>query len=89
MGGDVEQAFHLEVGEDAVHTQTAALRHAQRRLLPAVPLHIPAAGMRRDAQHQQQDRRDFHRPQKESQQPQRDVKGEPQAVHQWVFLGIG
>ena len=52
MGGHVEQAFHLEVEDVAVHTQTTALRHAQRRLLPAVPLHIPDAGMCRDDQHQ-------------------------------------
>jgi hypothetical protein len=37
MGGHVEQAFHLEVGDDVVHTQAVALRHAQRRLLPVVP----------------------------------------------------
>ena len=52
MGGHVEQAFHLEVKDVAVHTQATALRHAQRRLLPFVPLHIPATGMCRDDQQQ-------------------------------------
>ena len=52
MGGHVEQALLLEVEDAAVHTQATALRHAQRRLLPAVPLHIPDAGMCRDDQQQ-------------------------------------
>ena len=69
MGGHVEQAFHLEVGEDAVHTQTAALRHAQRRLLPAKPVYLSAARMRGNAQHQQQNRGYIYRPEKEPQQP--------------------
>ena len=69
MGGHVERAFHLEVGEDAVHPQTAALSYAQRRLLPALPVYLSAARMRGNAQHQQQNRGHIYRPEKEPQQP--------------------
>lgn len=52
MGGHAEQEPHLEVRENVAHSQTVAFRHTQRRLLPAVPLLIPAAGMLWNAQQQ-------------------------------------
>ena len=89
MDGNFGQALFPEVRQDTVHPQEATVSHAQRGVLSAIPFHIPDAGMQRHAQHEQQDRRDFHGSEKESEQPQRDVGREPQAVHQWVFLGIG
>ena len=66
---DAKQALYIEVREEAVHPQTAALGHAQRRLLPAIPVYLSAARMRGNAQHQQQNRGDIYRPEKEPQQP--------------------
>lgn len=64
------------------------LSDAQRGLLQAVPVHMPAARMQGNAQYQQRNRGIFNRPEEESQQPQRNVTGVPQAVHQWFFLAL-
>ena len=66
---DAKQAIYAEVREETVYSQTVALGHAQRRFLSAIPIYLSAARMRGDAQHQQQDRGDVHRPEKEPQQP--------------------
>ena len=69
VGKYAQQTHNAEVREDAVHPQAAALGNAQRRLLPAIPVHVPAAGMQGNAKYKQQDRRHVHRPEKEPQQP--------------------
>ena len=72
-----------------VFAQEAALGHAQHRLLPAIHLHLSAARLPRDAQHEQQNRRKVHRPQEQPEHTQRHVERESQVIHLWVFLGIG
>jgi len=88
MGKHAEQAFRTRRRQKEVPPQAFKVGHAQRRLLSAVPVHLPVSRMRGDAQHEQQDRRHIHRPEEEPEHSQRNAGGEPQAVHKWVFLGI-
>ena len=85
-----EQPFRQQARREIpLHAQAVENGHEQRRLLPALPVHLSGCRLPRDAQHQQQDRGCLHRPEEEPEQPQQHERVEPQEVHQWVFRGIG
>ena len=68
-GNTLNRRTTLKSGKTQFNPQAAALGNAQRGLLPAIPVHVPAAGMQGNAKYKQQDRRHVHRPEKEPQQP--------------------
>lgn len=67
-GNRVDTGTLWSLYQDGKQTM-AALGDAQRGLLPAIPVHVPAAGMQGNAKYKQQDRRHVHRPEKKPQQP--------------------
>ena len=71
----VKQAHNIEDREESEQPQTAAHVQAQGLQQPAIPYYQSAARKRGKAQHQQQKRGDKNRPEKEPQQPKREVKG--------------
>jgi len=83
------QAFASEGWPHPIHAPQAAHNDAQHRLFPAIPVHLPTGRMRRNAQHEQQDRGNLHRPKEADERARRHVGREPQAVRLRVFLGIG
>ena len=75
--------------KDALYASAAQSCNEQPEFLPAIPVYLPTGGLQGDAKYEQQDRGNIYRLEEEPEQSQRLNTGEPQAVHFWVFPGIG